>query len=275
MDIIEILDRESCSVDLSARSKDEVLHALAELAAQSPRASGTDAKTVYRLLAERESQGSTAFGNEIAIPHARVEGMTEFLLYIVVSPRGVDFDALDRKRVKLIFVILGPAKAVNEHLQILASVSRALGHTNVKNELIRSDTVTALYEAFVRNAAPGPEDEKEEQRKMQLLFLNLYDEDLLYNVLEIFLEEGIEGATIMDSAGMGQYISNVPLFADFIGFMRQNKNQSKTLMTLVPEEEVANLVDRIESVTGDLDKKQGAMIIVLDIAFMKGTMKML
>ena len=74
---------------------------------------------------------------------------------------------------------------------------------------------------------------------------------------------------------MGQYISNVPLFADFIGFMRENKNQSRTIMALVPEEHVHDIIDRIEEVTGDLDKKQGAMIIVLDVPYFKGTMQMM
>ncbi|MFP4113849.1 MAG: PTS sugar transporter subunit IIA [Spirochaetota bacterium] len=274
MDIYSILDKQSCSTDLSARSRDEALREIAELAAKSEAASQVDAETIHRLLAEREDQGSTGFGNEIAIPHARVPGMERFLLFIAISRRGVDFDAMDRKKVRVFFVILGPPEEVTEHLKILAFVSRSIGHTNVKNELLRSETTTAIYEAFLRNidVAPG---ERHEQRKMQLLLLNLYDEDLLYAVLEIFIQEGIEGATIMESAGMGQYISNVPLFADFIGFMRQNKHQSKTLLALIPEEHVQDIINRIEEVTGDLDKKQGAMIMVLDVPYFKGTMQMM
>ena len=84
-----------------------------------------------------------------------------------------------------------------------------------------------------------------------------------------------EGATILDSAGMGRYISNVPLFADFIGFMRENKHQSKTILTLVPQEHTQELIQRIEEVSGDLDKKQGAMIMVLDVSYLKGSMKMI
>ena len=274
MELFTILDKQSCSLDMRAGSKDEALRSLAELAAQSERTSGVDADAIYSVLSERESQGSTGFGNEIAIPHARVPGMTDFLLYIAVVPKGVDFDAMDRKRVKVFFVILGPPEGVTDHLKILAAVSRAIGHTNVKNELLRSASVTALYEAFLRNvdSAPG---EKGEQRKMQLMLLNLYEDDLLYSILEIFIEEGIEGATIIESAGMGQYISNVPLFANFIGFMRENKNQSKTIMAMVPEEHTRDLIARIEDTTGDLDTKQGAMLIVLDVPYFKGSMQMM
>jgi PTS system nitrogen regulatory IIA component len=274
MDLYSILDRDSCSVDLQARDKEGVLRELAGLAVRSDATGDVSEDLIYTLLSEREEQGSTGFGNEVAIPHARVPGMTDFLLCIGASKRGVEFDAMDRKRVRIFFLILGPPEGVNEHLKILAFVSRAIGHTNAKNELLQATTVTALYETFLRNVDTGT-GERKEQRKMQLLLVNLYEEELLYAGLEIFIEEGIEGATILESAGMGQYISNVPLFADFIGFMRQNKNQSKTILALVPDEHVHEIINRIEDTTGDLDKKQGAMVMVLDVPFFKGTMQML
>jgi PTS system nitrogen regulatory IIA component len=274
MDLYEILDKKSCSVDLNERSKPEVLRRLSLLAVESEHVNGVGADKIFEALSEREKQGSTGFGNEIAIPHARIEGMNEFLLFIATSSKGVDFEAMDKKRVKLIFTILGPPTAVNEHLKILAFVSRALGHTNVKQELLKAQTTTALYEAFIRNADVFPSDAKE-RRKMKLVLINLYLDEFLYSVLELLIEEGIEGATIMDSAGMGQYISNVPLFADFIGFMRQSKHTSKTIMALVPEEHVDDLIARIEEVTGDLDKKQGAVIMAVDVSVYKGTMKMM
>ncbi|MFW6229278.1 MAG: hypothetical protein ACOC2V_07435, partial [Alkalispirochaeta sp.] len=117
--------------------------------------------------------------------------------------------------------------------------------------------------------------ETEATRVMKLMLVNLYVDEFLYRVLELFIEEGIEGATILESAGMGQYISNVPLFADFIGFMNESKHKSKTILALVPEEHVDELIDGIEEITGDLDKKQGAMVLVLDVAKYRGSMGML
>ncbi len=274
MDIYQILDKRSCSVELEAKNKDDVVRELAELAVKSESTAGVTANKIYTALAEREAQGSTGFGNEIAIPHARIEGMSDFLLFMAVSPKGVEFGALDKKKVRIFFVILGPPSGVNDHLKILAFVSRAIGHTNVKRELIQSRSVTALYEAFLRNSDTAPSESKE-QRAIKLLIVVLYDEDFMYRILEVFIEEGIEGATILDGAGMGQYISNVPLFADFIGFMRENKHKSKTIFVMVPEEHLEDVVRRIEDVTGDLDKKQGAMVMALDIGYFKGTMRMI
>jgi len=275
MELIEIVDRRCCVVNFKASSKDKALKKISEIALRSPLMEHIDQESLYNLLKEREDQGSTGFGDGIAMPHARIQGMDKFLVFIITSAKGVEFDSLDKKKVKLIFVILGPAEAVQDHLKILATISRTLGSAPaVRNEMIKSLTNTSLYEAFIRHSRAHT-DNSAKTKKMKLLYVVLYIEDFLYNILEFFIEMGIEGTTIIESSGMGEYISNVPMFAEFIGFMKENKNRSKTLMTLVPEEKLDDIIDGIEDITGDLDKKQGAMIIVTDISYFKGTMKMM
>lgn len=275
MELIEIVDRKCCAVNFKAASKDEVLKKISELALRSPLMDKFDYESLYKQLKEREDQGSTGFGDGIAMPHARIEGMEKFLVFIITSSKGVEFDSLDKKKVKLIFVILGPAEAVQDHLKILATISRTLGSSaSVRNEVMKALTNTALYEAFIRHSRLTT-GSTGKTRKMKMLYVVLYIEDFLYDILEFFIEMGIDGTTIIESSGMGEYISNVPMFAEFIGFMKENKNRSKTLMTLVPEDKLDDVIEGIEDITGDLDKKQGAMIIVTDISYYKGTMKMM
>ncbi len=47
---------------------------------------------------------------------------------------------------------------------------------------------------------------------MKLLYVVLYIEDFIYDILEFFIEMGNDGTTIIESSGMGEYISNVPMF---------------------------------------------------------------
>ena len=275
MELIDIVDRKCCVVNFKASSKDDVLKKISEIALRSPLLEKVNQESLYKKLKDREDQGSTGFGDGIAMPHARIEGMEKFLVFIITSSRGVEFDSLDKKKVKLIFVILGPAEAVQDHLKILATISRTLGNsTGVRAEIMKALTNTSLYEAFIRHARLGAGGVGK-TKKMKLLYVILYVEDFLYDILEFFIEMGIEGTTIIESSGMGEYISNVPMFAEFIGFMRENKNRSKTLMTLIPEEKLDDIIEGIEDITGDLDKKQGALLIVTDISFFKGTMKMM
>ena len=274
MRLFEILDKECCSISLTARHKDEVLRELAGLAMRNASLSPFGADAIAAAFSSREQEGTTGFGEGVALPHIRLKGLDRFIVFIAVSKHGVDFDALDKKRVKLFFAIIAPEEKVNEHVQILASISRAVGATNLKQELLNAGTVGVLYETFIRSIQQisGPQDQR---RKMKLMYVVLYLEEFLYHILEYFIQEGIDGATIIESSGMGEYISNIPLFASFIGFMNEGKNRSKTIIALIPEERQQEIIAGIEEITGDLDKKEGAMIIVTDVAFYKGSMKML
>ena len=138
MDLLAIVDKTSCAVDAAWRTKEQAIKGIATLAAQSEAARGVPAEKIEEVIAKREREGSTGFGNEVAIPHARVPGMERFLVFVVALRRGVDFDALDRKRVRLFFVILGPPEDVNTHLQVLALISRMVAHTTAKAELLKA-----------------------------------------------------------------------------------------------------------------------------------------
>lgn len=274
MELYEILDKHCCSVSLTSRTKDEVLRELAALSVRNEALSSFGVETVYKALKQRESEGTTGFGDGVALPHMRLKGLKRFLVLIATSKIGVDFDALDKKKVSLFFVIIGPAEKVNEHVQILASISRALGTTRIKKELLQAKTEGVLYETFLRSVEKSI-DTTTAKRKMKLMYVVLYLEEFLYHILEYFIQEGIDGATIIESSGMGAYISNIPLFATFIGFFNERKNQSKTIMALVPEEREREIIEGIEKITGDLDKKEGAMIITTDVSIYRGSMKIL
>lgn len=275
MELYEILDREICAFNISDRTKDEALRRIAERASRSEALAGISADEIFRKLQEREQQGTTGFGDGIAIPHARIEGMEHSLLFIVTSHRGVDFEAMDKKRVHVFFILLGPEDKAEEHLKILAALSRLLSATRIKNELLSAKSNNAIYETFVRNSMGEEERGRGVSRKMKLMYIILYEQEFLYDILEFLIEEGVEGATIMESSGMGQYISNIPLFASFIDFMKEDKNLSKTILALIPEDREEDIIRGIERITGDLDTRQGAMIITHDVSFYKGTMNMM
>ena len=271
MDILNILHKSCCAVDVQAKNKRDILRQLAECATRCDITKQFDPAMLEKALATREEDGSTGFGNQIAIPHARIEGLTDFVFYIVACRKGVNFDALDKQKVRLFFVILGPVERVNEHLQVLAFVSRTIAHTNVKEELLRAKSTNALYETFLRHTDIQPRETRERQ-SLRLMLINTYGEDRIYEVLEALLEEGIEGATILDSVGMGHYISNNPLFASFSGLIRGNRNSSKTVIAMVPEDSVDAIVSAIETITGNLDDCRDAMVLTLDMNFHKGNM---
>ncbi|OQX29817.1 MAG: hypothetical protein B0D92_01545 [Spirochaeta sp. LUC14_002_19_P3] len=273
MDIATILSSKSCTVNFKAGDKKKAVDALAALAAKS--LPGIAPKPIAAALMAREAQGSTGFGDEIAIPHARLADVKEFALFIAHAPKGVEFDSLDKKKVKLFFVILGPEDKPEEHMKILAAISRSLSGTSLKKELMNSGNEEVLVESFLRHCGENHTDNAAVKHKMKLLILILYLDEFLYQIMEYFMEEDIEGATIIDSSGMGRYVSNIPLFATFIGFLNEQKNTSSTILATIPADREEEIIRGIESITGDMDRKQGAMLITLDIGFWKGSMKMM
>ncbi len=89
---------------------------------------------------------------------------------------------------------------------------------------------------------------------MKLIVFVLNNEDLLEQVLEAYAEAGIQGATILDSEGMGRFLSyEVPLFAEFRRFMKGNKPYNKTIISVVRDEELIPRLEKLlDNVCGGL-----------------------
>lgn len=273
MNFYEITEEACCAAGVVARHREDVLRRIAQQALNSPALEPLGEERIYQALLKREHEGSTGFGGGAAIPHARFEELHHFVFFIVTTRHPIDFEAIDRKRVTVFLVLLGPAADVKEHVKALAGVSTILARSNVVHELRLAAGGSVLYETFLSKTKDEKPAAMRENQK--LLVLVLYEEDLFYDLLEFFLEEGIDGATVLDSLGMGHYISNIPLFSSFVGFMNEDHNRSRTLLAPLPEDRVERVIRGIEDITGDLDKSQGAMIMILDLAFTKGSMKML
>ncbi len=107
---------------------------------------------------------------------------------------------------------------------------------------------------------------------MKLLVFVLNREELLDDVLAAYVEAGIEGATILDSEGMGRFLTyEVPLFADFKEFMKGNKPYNKTIISVVKHEErIPELITLLDSVCGDLSKPGTGIVFTVPIDFYKG-----
>lgn len=270
MEIFDILKEAACSVTLSVRNKADCLQKIAALV--SPVVEGKSSDEILEALTEREKQGTTGLEKGIAIPHARMEGIESFTLGIIVSKKGIDFKAIDGKRTHLFFIMVGPIERSQEYLKLLAQVSRVAKKQNAVREMLGSQTPSVLREVFLRHATEKLSNGVKKGSN-KLLFIILYERRFLDDIVQLFLERGIRGASVMDSSGISGVLSKVPLFGDFLNFLGERKDLSKTIMTIVPENEIPPLVEGIEDVMGDLDTHSGAALFTLDISFMKGSIE--
>ncbi len=109
------------------------------------------AEQVFSSLTERERLGSTGFGNGVAIPHCRMsECQTPIGLLIRLS-EPVDFDAMDQKKVDLLFTLVVPQEANNEHLQLLSRIAERFGDDQRLKAMRSATDGKSVYDAFLQD----------------------------------------------------------------------------------------------------------------------------
>lgn len=87
------------------------------------------------ILMERESLGTTGIGDGVAIPHAKLVGITDMIVAFGRSSRGVDYQSIDAKPVHLIFLVVTPEDRPGDHLKALARISRIFKNTALRLSL--------------------------------------------------------------------------------------------------------------------------------------------
>ena len=123
MRLSDILHPEGVRVLHAAAGKKRLFGDLAEMAHA---AWGLEAVSVAEALAEREALGPTGVGGGVALPHARLGAVDSVRGLFLRLERPIDFDAVDRQPVDLVFCLLAPAAAGVDHLKALALVSRTM-----------------------------------------------------------------------------------------------------------------------------------------------------
>lgn len=96
----------------------------------------------------REATESTGIGNGIAVPHARIPGMKSLACAVGRAPDGLDFMAVDRQPVKLIFLICYPPSQQTTYLNFVATVARLLSDKEHLDALLHLEDTDKLYDVL-------------------------------------------------------------------------------------------------------------------------------
>lgn len=148
MKIMDVLLQGTVVADLKASDKQGVIEEMSELMALS--AEALDKDELARVLLEREALGSTGIGLNIAIPHAKVQGINGIVAALGRSKAGVDFNAVDGKPVNLFFVLISGLNSAGTHLKALARISRLLKNDDTRQALISCESSSEMYEIISR-----------------------------------------------------------------------------------------------------------------------------
>ena len=106
---------------------------------------------------------------------------------------------------------------------------------------------------------------------LKLVFIVLNKDEYLDELLEAFLELDVRGATVVDSRGMGQIISHdVPIFGGLRSLISGSRPYNKTILTVVNENKIADIVQVFEQICGSLNEPGTGLIFSVPVEFVKG-----
>ena len=151
MRLMDFIVKDAVVADLKATSArgavDEMVAALVKAKAISE----SSRRKVVDAIMKREKKGTTGFGNGVAIPHAKHEGVRGVIGAVAVSRKGVDFAALDRQPVHLLFLLLSNPEEPEAHLKAMEHIFRCIKNDTLRRFMCqaatREDLLDVLHEA--------------------------------------------------------------------------------------------------------------------------------
>jgi len=147
MKFSELINKNYIIPEFKGSTKKQVLEELVEALASNK--VEIDKVVLLNALLEREKLGSTGIGDGVAIPHGKLNGLDNIILLFGKSGQGVDFDAIDRKPVCLVFLLVAPADSAGLHLKALARLSRMLREKEFKNSLLMASDAEAILKIII------------------------------------------------------------------------------------------------------------------------------
>jgi PTS system nitrogen regulatory IIA component len=134
---------------LDVETRDEAIDHLIDLLDQQGKLPDRNAFRV--AIMHREQLVSTGIGMGVAVPHAKLSGLSRFFIAIgIQNKKGIDWNALDKAPVRLVFLIGGPEGHQTEYLKILSQLTSAIKDLDLRREILQLQTgedVIALFRA--------------------------------------------------------------------------------------------------------------------------------
>ena len=141
--VAELFSPSDVLLDLELANKQKLFEAVGRLWEERH---GIAATEVVGSLNAREDLGSTGLGQGVAIPHARIKSSSKAVAAFVRPKTPIEFGSPDGKPVNCCFVLLVPAQATEQHLQILAEVAEMLSNEQFRTQLGSVKTQAEIHQ---------------------------------------------------------------------------------------------------------------------------------
>ena len=138
-EIINFLTEDSIIMDCDSKSQKNTLEVISNKMAEL---TSTNKDEIFQKLYEREKLGTTAFGNGIAIPHARVEGIQNAKIIILKLTEAIDFNSIDGNKVDIVMSLFVPNDNNEMHVELLSSIASLLDDQVFREKIRTANTAS-------------------------------------------------------------------------------------------------------------------------------------
>lgn len=143
MKLSKFSEEDLVSFDLKATTKNQVIEELVDLASRSTMVRDRD--EVLQAVLEREKLVTTGVGYGVAFPHAKTRALKGIVIAFARSEQGIDFQAMDKKPVRLFFLIAAPEDAIGAHLNVMARLSFLMKSAENRDRLLAARTAGEVF----------------------------------------------------------------------------------------------------------------------------------
>ena len=140
---ISELINEDFIIDIKSDNKQDALSELLQVICRNPKI--TDCLIFKKEIFNREKLMSTGIGYEIAIPHARHKTIDDFVMALGRKKDGLEYESIDDKPVKLIFMIGASDTQDKDYIRLLARLVLRLKNKTFVNKILAAEDPKEIY----------------------------------------------------------------------------------------------------------------------------------
>ncbi len=146
MALIDLIQENVVKIPIESTFKDDIIREMVNVLAAAGKIA--EPEEACRAVLDRERRGSTGLGEGVAVPHGKTPAVKKLTMALGVSPKGVDFAALDGKPSHLFFLILAPPDQSGPHIEALAEIARLCRSKAFCRTLIEARNAKEAVELF-------------------------------------------------------------------------------------------------------------------------------
>ncbi len=146
MKISDILTEDLIKIHLQGDTKESVINEMIELISNSNKV--LDKEKVRSAIFDREKIMTTGVGNGFAIPHGKTDAITDIIAAFGITENPIDYQALDEKPVRLLFLLVGKENMVGPHIKLLSRISRLMNKDEFRQKLLTLTSAADVIETI-------------------------------------------------------------------------------------------------------------------------------